>query len=52
VHLEKAHQGEVFQNLDLLVNILNNKKSKKKSKVAVEVVGEVGKGVLHEESNL
>ena len=34
------------------MNILNCKKGKKKNKVAVEVVGEISKGVLHEESDL
>lgn len=39
VHLEKATPSEVFDNLDLLTNILNNKKkTKKKPKMAVEVL--------------
>lgn len=41
VHLEKKNHGERFEDLDMLANILNNKKQKKKgNNVVVEVVGE------------
>lgn len=49
VHLEKEKYGEVFENLDLLANIVSNKKNKKKKKVAVEVIGE-GDSVKIEEN--
>jgi hypothetical protein len=50
VHLEKATPGEVFENLDLLANVVGSKKSKQKKKVSVEVVGEEGKVIVEEEA--
>jgi hypothetical protein len=39
VHLEKENFGEFFNNLDLISNVVNKKKDKKKNgKVLIEVV--------------
>ena len=36
--------------MDLLVNVVNNKKTKKKNKINVEVVGEGDKVIVEEDS--
>lgn len=39
MHLEKETAGEVFNNLDLIANVVGRKKEKKNNRVQIEVIG-------------